>query len=94
MHYAGRGGDGGVEGDYGAVGEAGAFAEGGWRCRGGSTLADVSGLVERMQRESGWGHTGCRCESEEGGEGEDESSGEHCSLFLDWWKLRKLENCC
>lgn len=27
MHYAGGGGDGGVEGNDGAVGEAGAFAE-------------------------------------------------------------------
>ena len=47
-----------------------------------------------MQRESGWGHTSCRCESEEGGEGEYEGSGEHCLLLLDWWKWKKLVNCC
>lgn len=32
----------------------------------------------------GGAHTGCRCESEEGGEGEGKSSGEHGACLLGW----------
>lgn len=38
-------------------------------------------------REGGGGeHTGCRCEREEGGEGEDESKWKHGALVLGWWR--------
>lgn len=79
----GGGGDGGVEGDDGTVCEAGAFAEGGWCCGGGTIDISRCSWVGEKDAEGGWTrmsrgvHTGCRCESEEGGEVESESSGEH-----------------
>ena len=47
-----------------------------------------------MQRRVEGEHTGCRCESEEDGEGEDGSTREHCALFLNWWDGRILVKPC
>lgn len=37
-------------------------------------------------------HTGCRCESEKGEEGEDEDGVKHDALLVDLWKGRTVVN--
>ena len=46
------------------------------------SLELLLGEREAERERTGGGHTGCRCESEEGGEGEKDSSGEHGAPLL------------
>lgn len=62
--------------------------------RGGSVSEASSVGQNHAEGELKGEHTGCRCESEEDGEGEDGSTREHGALLLSWWNGRILVKPC